>query len=97
MVSLHVFPEEISNIFSKCIILRILTGVASKISKGFNSSGKEVIGMVGVENAMNIENETQNPMLPFAGEAAFQKAAWAVGKIYVVRCISSRPPHQRAI
>jgi hypothetical protein len=53
--------------------------------------------MVNGENAMNIENETQNPMLPFAGEAAFQKAAWAVGKIYVVRCICSRLPHQRVI
>jgi len=43
--------------------------------------------MVNGEHAMNMDNETQNPMLPFAGEAAFQKAAWAVGKIYVVRCI----------
>ena len=33
------------------------------------------------------ENQTPSPMdllLPFAGEGAFQKTAWAVGKIYSV-------------
>jgi hypothetical protein len=36
----------------------------------------------------NVENETPNPILQFAGAAAFQKTAWAVGKIYVVCSIS---------
>jgi hypothetical protein len=32
----------------------------------------------------NMDIDAPNPMMQFAGDAAFQKTAWAVGKIYVV-------------
>lgn len=32
-----------------------------------------------------VENQILDIMYPFAGEGAFQKSAWEVGKVYVVR------------
>ena len=45
--------------------------------------------MAGAENQTPNQMNQMEMMLHFAGEGSFHKSGWAVGKIYVVRNISS--------